>query len=318
MLRLSATEPDRLDRTLAHHLGVGRRQVQRLLAAALVRVDGRVARDGGRHLEPGAVVTIALDGHDGERTPLSPAAQPELPLEVLYVDDALVAVQKPAGLPTHPLRLGEPGTVASALVARFPECSGASPDPREAGWVHRLDVGTSGLLLAARSRQVWHALRASFGDHEVAKEYLAVTRPAATWAPSGKVTRSIVTPRRGGGAVRLLTEGEVPPAGATPLVATTQYELVERRDALALVRARCHTGRLHQVRAHLAASGAPLVDDPLYGASTTSPEPTVGFFLHATQLTLPHPKLRTPLRLRAPLPPAQEERLKRWGFTKGG
>ncbi len=119
-------------------------------------VDGARARKGDR-VAAGARVTLREQPAVGDA--LAPAAQPELPLDVLHLDATLVAVCKPAGPPSHPLRAGETGTLANALVARFPECAGAGRDPREAGLVHRLDRGTSGVLVAARDPGTWQSLR---------------------------------------------------------------------------------------------------------------------------------------------------------------
>src|SRR5262249_47041906 len=106
---------------------------------------------------------------------LAPVAQPELPLVVLLEDRDLVALSKPAGMPTHPLRQGERGTLANALVARFPECARAGAQLREGGFVHRLDAGTSGVVVAARNHAAWVELRAAFREGRVSKRYLAIT-----------------------------------------------------------------------------------------------------------------------------------------------
>ena len=107
--------------------------------------------------------------------------EPDLPLAVLYADAHLVAIDKPAGVPSHPLHAGERGTLANALVARFPECAGAGDDRREAGLGHRLDNGTSGVILAARRHDVWLALRAALKAPSCEKSYLAevIGRPSA-------------------------------------------------------------------------------------------------------------------------------------------
>ena len=160
--------------------------------AARVRVDGRPARKGER-LAAGQRVEVPEPPPVAAAGPGSTIeADPSLALEVLYADEALVAVAKPAGLPSHPLRPGERGTVASALVARFPECAQASPDPREGGLVHRLDTGTSGVLVAARQRALWTPLHEALGGGGE-KTYLAEVAGACTAtvvdAPIGRVGR---------------------------------------------------------------------------------------------------------------------------------
>src|SRR5262249_44659513 len=94
-----------------------------------------------------------------------------LAIVLLHADEALVAVDKPPGVPSHPLRAGELGTAANAIVARFPECASASPDPREGGLAHRLDTETGGVLVAARGREVWSKVRAALAAPDCVKTY---------------------------------------------------------------------------------------------------------------------------------------------------
>jgi 23S rRNA pseudouridine1911/1915/1917 synthase len=265
-----------------------------LTEAARVFVDGRPARKGER-LEPGQRVEIP------EAPPTAAAggaieADASLALEVLYEDEALVAVAKPAGLPSHPLRPGERGTVASALVARFPECAHASPDPREGGLVHRLDTGTSGVLVATRQRGLWTPLHEALGGTSE-KTYLAEVAGACAAmvieAPIGRVGRR-------GDHVRVGT-------GRGLLPARTEVTVAAARGVSTLVRARLHRGRPHQVRAHLAHAGHPVLGDPLYGdeearglARRLGVE---GLRLHAASVSFVHPLTAEWLIIEAP-PPA--------------
>ena len=137
---------------------------RRLLEQGAVRVDGRAGRKG-QLVAAGQTVELQVAPQVGEAV----LADPAMPLTVLYQDAALVAVNKPAGWPTHPLRPGERGTLASALVARFPECASASRDRREAGFAHRLDTGTSGVIVAARDPDSWQALRRIIGGERCEK-----------------------------------------------------------------------------------------------------------------------------------------------------
>jgi 23S rRNA pseudouridine1911/1915/1917 synthase len=208
----------------------------------------------------------------------------------LHVDDALVAIDKPAGVPSHPLRAGELGTAANAIVARFPECEAASPDAREGGLGHRLDNETSGVLLAGRSRAAWEGLRAALRAPTCVKTYLAevVGEPpdeGAATAPIGRAGRR-------GGRVRV-------GAGRAPLAARTDWKVIERRGATTLVRARLHAGRAHQVRAHLADAGFPIVGDAIYGRAAAG----APLHLHALAVHLRHPTTGAPLLIEAP-PPA--------------
>ena len=260
--------------------------------ATRVRIDGRPARKG-EHLAPGQRVQLPEPP-----APAGAAIAPDdsLPLEVLHADEALVAVAKPAGLPSHPLRAGERGTVASALVARFPECAVASPDPREAGLVHRLDTGTSGVLVASRQRALWTPLHEALGEGGD-KLYLAEVAGACS---ATVIDAAIGRVGRRGDRVRVGT-------GRGLLPARTEVTVVVARAETTLVNARLHRGRAHQVRAHLAHAGHPVLGDPLYGdeaAKALAARLGVeGLRLHAASVTFVHPLTAEWLTIAAP-PPA--------------
>lgn len=262
---------NRLDWIVACHFpDASRRRVIALFDDGAVRIDGRRARKGDR-ARVGAEVVVARSPitEDDLRVVADPDAGARL--EVLHLDDAIVVVSKPPGMPSQPLRAGERGTAASGLVARFPECATASEDARDGGLVHRLDIGTSGVLVAARTRASWLALRAAFGAGAVAKDYLALVEQPP-------VSRECDAPlaQRGKRVVVDHTDG---------LDAHTSWQLVRRLGERALLRCQATTGRMHQVRAHLAACGAPIVGDVLYGGGAM-PE-LVDFFLHAAVVRLP-------------------------------
>ncbi|MEK6608293.1 MAG: RluA family pseudouridine synthase [Myxococcota bacterium] len=271
--------------------GWGRRRIARAIEEGAVRVDGRAARKGAPVRVGARVELLRPPDLPESLAPIAEAGE----LEVIFADADLVAVAKPAAMPTHPLRAGEIGTLANLLVARFPECVSAAPDPREAGLAHRLDGGTSGVLLAARHAEAWQRLRDSFRREEVAKEYVALV----AGAPITQVVRSAVEGSDREGRVRMAKFG----APAETRVAT-----LETIGVLALVRCATSTGRRHQVRAHLASISHPIVGDTLYGGPPApDAEPTLrGFFLHAERVTLPHPMTGAPLDLRAPLPADRE------------
>jgi 23S rRNA pseudouridine1911/1915/1917 synthase len=294
-LRVDGESAGRVDHALARALaGLTTGSARRLIEAGAVRVDGRVARKGDR-VGPGQT----LDVDDAAVSARAAGIAPDATVAVgwLYVDDDLVAVDKPAGVPSHPLRAGERGTAANALVARFPECVAASPDAREGGLGHRLDNDTSGVLLAARSRAAWEALRAALRGPTCEKTYLAEVVGAPPDA--GAETAPIGRAGRRGARVRV-------GAGRQPLAARTDWQVVERRGATTLVRARLHAGRAHQVRAHLAAAGFPIVGDAVYGAGADASRPGAGgvtLRLHAHTLALRHPTTGAPLLIEAPPPP---------------
>ena len=293
----------RLDSFLVRrHLVPSTAAARRALASGVVRVDGRMVKKGYR-LAAGERVDF---GGQTNQPPVL-TATPELALSLLYSDDALIAVDKPSGVPSHPLRAGEGATVAGAIVARFPECADASPDPREGGLGHRLDIGTSGVLVAARSRPVWHRLREALSGPACEKTYLAevggrfpdTDGVAKEFVLPGERTRSFVVScpigRQGrrGAKVKLAS-------GRQPLPAQTVIALVETRPGGALVEARLSHGRAHQVRAHLAYLGVPVVGDATYGEETD--ESGAALHLHAWTVSFLHPTTGKLLRIEAPLP----------------
>jgi 23S rRNA pseudouridine1911/1915/1917 synthase len=203
------------------------------------------------------------------------------------------------------LRPGDGATLAAALVARFPECAQASPDPREGGLGHRLDVGTSGVLLAARHRETWYRLREALAGPLCEKTYLAEIRGVFPEAdarlgelvlPGPKPASFVITApigRQGRRSDRVKVA-----SGRQPLPARTEVTLLERGDAVALVEARLQRGRAHQVRAHLAHLGVPVRGDSIYGEA----EEETGLRLHAWRVSLAHPTTGQLLRIEAPAP----------------
>jgi len=277
----------RLDAVVAESVpGASVHEARRLIAAGRVRVDGRRAPKGARLV---AGQTLEIDDEPSGTGLVQP--DPSLALAVLHEDEELVAVDKPAGIPSHPLRAGELGTAANAIVARFPECARASPDPREGGLCHRLDRETSGVLLAARSPEAWARLRAALGAEACSKVYLAevVGDPPARGIASDPIGRA----GRRGAKVRV-------GAGRRPLPARTEWEVLERRDGTALVRARLRAGRAHQVRAHLGAAGLPIVGDALYGAPAGGEAGRLR--LHAASIAFTHPVTGAAILIEAPPP----------------
>ncbi|HEY1611263.1 MAG TPA: RNA pseudouridine synthase, partial [Paraburkholderia sp.] len=208
-------------------------------------------------------------------------------LAVLVELPGLIVVDKPAGMPSQPLRAGERGTAANGIAARWPECAAlGAPDVRDGGLAHRLDIGTSGALAAARTPDSYAALRAAFARGAVDKQYLAITcgRPAAT---------SCEAP--------LAQRGDHVAIDAAGLDAVTEF-VVERANAThALVRCTARTGRMHQIRAHLAHVGSPIAGDARYGGTSPADVDT-GFFLHAARLALPPHGDDAAVVVDAPLP----------------
>lgn len=279
------SDGQRLDLFLGEQLKLSRSKVKALLEADAVRLNGRRAKKGDA-VATGQTVSVK----ELEEAPRAATAEPSAPLVVLHVDDALVFIDKQAGMPSHPLLPGETGTVANALVARYPECVAAGLDEREGGLCHRLDTETSGVLLAARTRAAWEKMRGAFSGSGADKRYLAlVTGPLAD---EGEIELAL---SHHGERVRPAAGG-----GSDAREAHSRFTVLGRNGEYALVEVQILTGVMHQVRAHLAAVGAPIVGDALYGGRA---EPGLDrFFLHARSLEITHPVTGQKLKIESPLP----------------
>jgi 23S rRNA pseudouridine1911/1915/1917 synthase len=268
-VRVTLATPTRLDaclRALAPELS--RRRIRTLVADGAVLVNGRPARKGARVVDGDVVELPAL-------ATLEP--EPDLPLRVLFEDAHVVAIDKPGGVPGHALDPDQRGTVAAALLARYPELA-AVADPLAAGLVHRLDTGTSGVLLAARTAEAHRELRAAFRRHDVTKRYVAVV--AGTPAIGAVVDAALAHDPGDRRRMRLAR----PTDRAWP--ARTEVVAVEPHGELAVIEVEIRTGVTHQVRVHLARLGHPIVGDALYGGPT-GPLAAHRHALHARRLEVP-------------------------------
>lgn len=290
------SESVRLDAFLARHLaGASRRAIRDLIAAGGARVNGRRARKGDL-VHPQDRVTLA-----GLEPPAAPRliAQPELPVRVLFEDEAVVAIDKPPGMPTHPLRSGERGTAANFLAGRYPELAQVGR-PLEAGLVHRLDPGTSGVLLAARSDPAYRELRKMFRERRIEKVYLALVEGALD--RQQRVTTPIAHRPRTARRMQVCPDRK----HAHQLRARPAITSVRPRELYAqatLVEITITTGVRHQIRVHLASIGHPVVGDRLYGhgsALVADPERPL---LHAARLGFRHPLTARRTAVEAALPP---------------
>lgn len=267
----------RADVFVAQATGSGRKAVALAFGAGLVRVNGRRAHKGDA-LAVGD--TVDIDGPLAEDHGAAPAPEPDLPLEFVYTDPRLVVVVKPAGWATHPLARGERGSLAGAVVARFPECAHAAADGREGGACHRLDRGTSGLVAFARDLETWARVRAAFSAGRVDKRYLALVAGRVDGAGS---VRQALRHGRGRDAGRVLACADNDDGA---LAAVSDYTPLRTDGERTLLEVRPHTGRMHQIRVHLAGRGWPIVGDQLYGGPPAPPG-FVGHYLHAAHLGLP-------------------------------
>jgi 23S rRNA pseudouridine1911/1915/1917 synthase len=295
---LPPTAQGRLDRALADALGLGRAAVKRAFQLGDVRVGGRRARASDPAV-PGASVEVELEPSAGP-----PAPEPDAPLRILVEHPRLVVADKPAGIAVHPLAPGEGGTLANAVVARFPECAGASPDPREGGAVQRLDVGTSGCVVFARDREAWDEMHAALRARKVEKVYLALVHGRVA---SGGVL-SVPLAQRGGRAIPApddVAAARLAAKGASVRPAETHYDVVRAFERFTLLRVRIVTGVMHQIRAHLAYLGHPVAGDAQYGGAAAAPPGLARPFLHAVRVALDAPG-GGPVEAESPLPPELE------------
>jgi 23S rRNA pseudouridine1911/1915/1917 synthase len=268
-LTVAADEQGRIDKVLAkHYPGAGRRQLAELFEAGEVKLRGKKAKKGDT-VAPGDEIELAREPVSGDA--LRPQPDPALVLEVLLETAEIIVVNKPSGVPSQPLRAGELGTIANAIVARWPECAAIGDDPRDGGLAHRLDIGTSGGLVAARTAESYRRLREAFGKGDVQKQYLAIVEGV----PSVNEVEAPLS-QRGDHVAVDHNDG---------LTAFTTLQPLESSGSYSLVRCIAKTGRMHQVRAHLAFAGSPIAGDTLYKGAPLADHP--GFFLHAHTMSLP-------------------------------
>jgi 23S rRNA pseudouridine1911/1915/1917 synthase len=256
--------------------------------------EGRVLVDGGSAKSSHLV-------RAGERIEVDPALSPplnaqaeDLPIDILYEDAALIAINKPAGLTVHAGAGVHSGTLVNRLVHHFQALSQAGGNLRP-GIVHRLDKETSGVLLVARTDAAHRSLSAQFAARSVEKIYLALVRGVVR-ADSGRITKPIARdPVRRTRMTSRLSSG----TAASGRAALTEYRVLERFAGLTLLRIRLGTGRTHQIRVHMADLGHPVAGDKLYGGSKT---PAPRMFLHAARIGFTSPATGERVTVEAPLP----------------
>jgi 23S rRNA pseudouridine1911/1915/1917 synthase len=283
-LRFAVADEDigsRLDRALAARTEVGTRSLaEKLIADGVVTVDG-ASRPKSHRLEAGSIVVAEIP----EQVVLT--AEP-ISVGVVFEDEHLVVVDKPAGIAMHPGAGTTAGTLASQLVTLRAVGGG---DPSRPGIVHRLDRDTSGLLVVARSDAAFTALQQAIRERKVERRYLALVRGRPR-SRTGRIDAPIGRDRRDPTRRSLDTE--------EPREAATWFEVVEPLAEHTLLDVRLETGRTHQIRVHLAAVDLPVSGDPTYGVRGD-----LGLerqFLHAHRLRFAHPVTGDELALSSPLP----------------
>ena len=286
---------ERVDRVVSLLTGVARRKVAELVAAGVVLVDDSPASRAQR-LEEGQVVELADEFVNEASAATTEPLEPDEAVEftVVHEDDAVVVVDKPAGLVVHPGSGHRSGTLVNGLLARYPQMAGVG-DPQRPGLVHRLDKGTSGLMVVARTVAAFDVLASQVRARSMSRRYLALVWglvEADRGLIDAPIGRSDRTPLR-----------QAVSAGGRE--ARTRYEVRGRWTApdRSLVECYLDTGRMHQIRVHLAAIGHALVGDPGYRGARQGFGETLGRpFLHAWRLGFRHPIQNQPVTFASALP----------------
>lgn len=287
-MRREVTSDDagrRLDTVLAGSAEVeSRAKAQRLIERGKVTVNGQVMAKR-QQLAVGDLIEVSLGP---KRPPPGQLRSEAIAIPVVFSDDDLIVVDKPAGMVTHPSRGHAEGTVVHALLGGG---IAGGDDPERPGIVHRLDRDTSGLLIVARNDRAHRRLGRMMRDREIDRRYLALVH--------GPFPVALTVDRPVGRDPRRRTRQAVLTVGGR--AAVTHFRRLEEIGALALVEARLETGRTHQVRVHLEAAGHPVFGDPVYGRQRND----YGLgrqFLHAYSLRVPHPGTGEVMEFTSPLP----------------
>ena len=274
----------RLDRFLAEHAeDLSRSAAARLIKSHLVRVNGQTA-DPADRVAVGDVVEFEIP-----EAYISDAEPEAIPLEILYEDEDLAVIDKPAGMVVHPAPGHHTGTLVHALLGRGGGWSAVGGVSRP-GIVHRLDKGTSGLIVVARNDASHRALSAQLKDRSLSRTYMAIVRGLVK-DDAGELEGPIGRDPKERKRMAVVSGGRY---------ARTRYQVVERRDGHTLLRCDLDTGRTHQIRVHLAALGHPVTGDTEYGGGEAGVSRPL---LHAWRLRLRHPRTGEEMSFEAPPPP---------------
>ena len=294
----SALGGERIDRALALLTGLSRSEVNLLLDAGKVSIAGRPVKVRSRRVREGERVDVE-GGSIAARPSAAMRPEPGVEVPVVWSDDEVIVVDKPAGMVVHPGAGTRAGTLVQGLLARFPDLAGAGGEEERPGIVHRLDKGTSGLLVVARNPAAFASLSAQMAARTVGREYLALLAgdvDADEGLIDAPLGRSHVDPTK----IRVQAAGRQ---------ARTEYTVLERfsePSPSTLVSCRLQTGRTHQIRVHFASIGHPVVGDERYGSrklGNWEPLPYGRPFLHAARLEFDHPTTGERMSFRSALPP---------------
>lgn len=299
----------RLDRFLVDVVpDLSRARVKAMIDAGQVRVDGHRSRKGDA-VSAGATVELLAPPPPRD---FSPVAHSNPSIVVRFEDRDVAVLEKPAGMPTHPLRPDETGTLANDIAARYPETAEIGFARREPGLLHRLDTETSGLVVVARNAEAFETLRQASRDGAIHKHYLALVEGKVV--SEGRVDYPLVPHRKDPKRVEAVTPNVRLRAGTKTHEAHTRYRPAremrgpEPTDGGAateftLLEVEVETAFRHQVRVHLATIGHPLLGDLLYrGPAAAESWGLARHFLHASEVVFPHPRTGVEVRVKSELP----------------
>jgi len=281
---------ERIDSALTRVLGLSRTAIVRLLEDGDITSSGSQLSKSDRVVAGQVIEVLMPDQTPKDPIPLTPIAG----LTVIYNDDDIVVIDKPVGCAAHPSPGWTGPTVVGALMAAGYTITTSGPAER-AGIVHRLDAGTTGLMIVAKNEKSYLALKEMFRSHQIEKTYHALVQGHMDPA-TGTIDAPIDRHPKEDHRFAVVASGKE---------SITHYEVIEFYRAVSLVKVELETGRTHQIRVHFSAVGHPLVGDSVYGA-----DPVLGKkmqmsrpWLHALELRFNHPVSAMPLTLRAPYPP---------------
>ena len=290
----AALDGERIDRIVSLIADISRADATKLIADGGTEVDGVIAMSGKIRLREGQIVVVDLDKIPVE---VLPGPDASVAVDVVYSDDDIIVVNKTAGLVVHPAAGHGMGTLVNGILHLFPEVAGVG-QPARPGIVHRLDSGTTGMMVVARSQRAYDSLVAALTDHSVGREYLALT-----WgwfdSPTAVVDASIGRDPRNPMKMAVVNTGKW---------ARTHLEVVQTFNEpvlLSLVQCTLETGRTHQIRVHLSAVGHAVVGDSMYGGAKSALKASRPL-LHAAKLTLVHPGTGEEMQFEAGLPSDME------------
>ncbi len=281
---------ERIDRYLSQQLSdLSRSRIQQLIEDGNVQLNDKVCTSKKTTVQPGDRISLVIP----EAKPLE--LEPEaIPLDILYEDDSLIILNKPAGLVVHPAAGHESGTLVNALLAHCPNLTGIGGVQRP-GIVHRLDKDTTGAIAIAKTDQAHQHLQAQLKAKTARREYLGVVYGAPS-AESGTIDQPI-----GRHPIDRKKMAVVPvEKGGRPAI--THWQVRERLGNYTLIHFQLETGRTHQIRVHSAYVGHPIVGDPVYSSGRSVGVNLPGQALHAWRLTLQHPLREDSIEVTAPLP----------------